>query len=281
MSKCVVLARWLGVVLVLCALGGYVWSVSALSSKERSYKKGELSVYFPPIAQLIGAGGDRYLAANAGVFRTFMVGTDQLSPKAYEILARIHSDAALFNPGHEDNYYVAAAILPWAGHVAEAQYVLSRAMQVRPHDYMPPLLFAFHQRHFKKNGVAAANTLRAAAPLLTDEKQRLAFEVMAARWYEMAEGEAAAAMLRLMAEQTRSADFARYLYRRAERLDAVASLEVAVAEWKDRHGSYPISFDKLIDGGLLKQLPRDPFNGTFTLSPDGKVLVVDKKKDGG
>lgn len=280
MSMRIFSARWFGAALILIALVGYVWSIGQLSLTERHRRTDELSVYLPPIAQLIGAAGDRYLAANVGVFRTFIEGTGRLSPGAYEILARIHSDAALFNPGHEDNYYVAAAILPWAGHVAETQYVLSRAMQSRPYDYMPPLLFAFHQRHFERNDVAAADTLRAAAPRLADEQKRLAFEVLAARWYEKAEGGGAAAVLRLMADQTRNSNFAKYLNRRADRLDAIASLEAAVGEWKNRHGSSPATLDELITGGLLKQLPTDPFDGTFTLLPDGQVFVVEKMKKG-
>jgi hypothetical protein len=39
---------------------------------------------------------------------------------------KLQRDIAWFNPAHEDNYYIAAAILPWNGQVDAAQYVCAR-----------------------------------------------------------------------------------------------------------------------------------------------------------
>lgn len=270
--------RWMGAGLALFALGGHLYAVHTLSGAERTRSREELLVYLPPVAQLVSAAGDRYLAANVAVFRTFVAGTDRLNPGEYEILARLHQDAALFNPGHEDNYYVAAAILPWAGHVAEAQYVLARAMSARPYDYLPSLLFAFHQRHFEKNGIAAAETLRAAALRMPDENDRLAFESLAALWYEKAEGSSASAVLRLMAERTRSREFSAYLNRRADRLEAIGRLESAVNAWKRERSSLPASIADLVEAGYLTEVPLDPFGGSFSLSPRGEIVVVERKK---
>lgn len=261
---------------LMLALFGYGYAVDRLSTKERPRVRDELAIYLPPVAQLLGAGGDRYLAANMDVFRTFMAGTGRLRPEEYEILARLHVDAALFNPGHEDNYYVAAAILPWAGHVSEAQYVLGRAMESRPHDYMPALLYAFDQRHFQKDPVAAAGTLRKAAARSQDERTRISLEVMAANWYEKAEGSGAAAILRLMAAQTRNKDFAAHLNRRAARLDAMAAIEVAVDRWKLERSDLPHSVVDLVHDGFLLAEPVDPFGGSWSITKDGKVTVTEK-----
>ena len=272
------LRRWMGAGITLFAFLGHLYAVERLSGAERARARDELLVYLPPVVQLVGAVGDRYLAANFAVFRTFMVGTDRLAPGEYEILAKLHEDAALFNPGHEDNYYVAAAILPWAGHVAEAQYVLARAMSARPYDYLPSLLFAFHQRHFEKDGIAAAETLRAAALRMPDENNRLAFESLAALWYEKAEGSSASAVLRLMAESTRNREFSAYLNRRADRLDAIGRLESAMNAWKLERGNLPASVADLVAAGYLTEVPLDPFGGSFSLSPRGEIVVVESNK---
>lgn len=268
---------WIGTIVVLFALLGHIYAVERLSRASRLQPRDEISVYLPPVAQLVSAAGDRYLAANFAVFRTFMAGTGKLGTGEYEILAWLHADAALFNPGHEDNYYVAAAILPWAGHVKEAQYVLSRAIGARPHDYLPPLLFGFHQWHFEKDGVAAAETLRAAASRMPDETNRLAFESLAAAWYERAEGSSASAVLRLMAAQTRNVDFATYLRRRADRLEAISTLESAVTAWRKDRNDLPTSVADLVAAGYVSRAPIDPFGGGFGLSPEGEILVVERK----
>ncbi|ANQ86512.1 hypothetical protein dqs_3491 [Azoarcus olearius] len=265
-------------VLVLLAGLGYWASVSLLSEQVRRRGADDLAVYLPPVAQLVAAAGDRYLAANVDVFRTFMIGPGPFSPEVYEILARLHADAALLNPGHEDNYYVAAAILPWAGRVSEAQYVLRRAMALRPRDFLPPFLYAFNQRQFQNDPLGAVDTLRTAAPKLQDEQSRLAFEVLAARWYEKAEGANAAEVLRIMASQTRNPAFAAYLERRAGRLEAISRLEAALAEWRRTRGGSPPDLDALVRHQYLPELPRDPFGGSFRLSPEGNISVIERKQ---
>jgi hypothetical protein len=45
----------------------------------------------------------------------------------YAVQAKLQRDIAWFNPLHEDNYYIGAAMLPWNGELDAAQYVLRKA----------------------------------------------------------------------------------------------------------------------------------------------------------
>lgn len=258
---------------------GYVVAVSMLAVRPRDrVAEGELEVYMPPPLQLISAVGDRYLAANIAVFRCFMVGAEQrMRPESYTLLARLHVDAALFNPGHEDNYYVAAAILPWEGHVKETQYVLARAMDVRTQDYLPAFLYAFNQRQFERDARGGAKTLLAAASKLTDSGVRTSLEALAARWLERSDGAAAISVLRSLAKSTRNPQFAAFLLKRVQRLENVSAIEQALARWRARDGGVPPSLDELVYQGDLQSMPEDPFGASYTVGNDGQVVITERK----
>lgn len=259
---------------------GLALSVAHLKLEPRPRHTAEIVFYLPPPAQLVSAAGDRYLAANVSVFRTFMEDTTRpLTPEGYSILANLHKDAAFLNPGHEDNYYVAAAILPWAGYVTETQYVLSRAIEGRPKDHLPGFLYAFNQRHFEKNPYAAAVTLRQTASRMPEGQNRLALEALSAAWFERSEGSNAAGLLRALAESTRNKAFAAYLARRANRLENMATIERAVQKWSEKvvNGTPP-TMDLLLRGGYLSAMPTDPFFGQYAISQAGKVIVIEKGK---
>lgn len=268
----------LRLLLLTIALGAYWAATQALFESPRKKQSDDVLVYLPPVVQLIGAAGDRYLAANVDVYRIFAAGAGPMPKEAHAILAQLHADAALFSPGHEDNYYVAGTLLPWVGHVGEAQYVLARAMKVRPYDYMPAFLHAFNQRRFYKDAAGAVATLREAATRVSDERNRLALEALAAHWLERSAGSGAAVVLRAMAEQTRNPAFAKHLQMRATRLEAIAQIESALEQWARAEGAVRPKLEDLVKRGYLEQLPEDPFGGSFTLSPEGKVTVIERRK---
>ena len=258
---------------------GYVVAVSMLAERPRArIDEGELEVYMPPPLQLVSAVGDRYLAANVAVFRCFMVGAEQrMRPESYALLARLHVDAALFNPGHEDNYYIAAAILPWEGHVRETQYVLARAMEARTQDYLPAFLYAFNQRKFEHDARGGAKTLLAAASRLADSGVRTSLEALAARWFESADGTAAVDVLLSLAKSTRNPQFSAFLLKRVQRLENVGVIEQALERWKARRSDVPPSLDELVYQGDLQSTPEDPFGANYTIGKDGQVVITERK----
>ncbi|WP_027468359.1 hypothetical protein [Deefgea rivuli] len=265
------------VVLILIALVIVHYTTSKYNlNKPRQATRDYMSIYLPVPAQLINALGDRYLAANINVIRTFMVGTDKLPAETLAVQAQLQKDAAFYNPAHEDNYYVAAATLPWNNHLTEAQYILNAAKNSRPNDPMPAFFYAFNQLHFESAPIKAANTLRDSAKLMQDEKNKTSMEALAARWYGMGDKAEAAKILRLMAQETRNKAFSAYLKKRATRMDILSMLNKAKLKWEEKNNGQRLSHLKqLTDSGTT--IPTDPLGGLFILSPNGQIISQEAK----
>jgi len=121
-----------GLLLALLGVLAYTLLVPALYARPRPPVSPEMEVAMPRFVQVVMAAGDRFLAANLAVFRALVVSTATMSAENYRILGIVQSDAAWLNPAQEDNYYIAAAILPWAGEVAAAQYISAWRRQPAP-----------------------------------------------------------------------------------------------------------------------------------------------------
>lgn len=245
-------------------------------SGSEQYAK-EFQVVLPPLVQVGAALGDRYLAANLSGFRALVAVPERMSPDEFAALGRAQVDIAWLNPAHEDNYYIAAAILPWHGQLRAAQGVLARAAQGRPNDWWPLFYFGFHQAYLEGKPTLGAATLRLAAKRAVDPKERVILEDIAARWYEKGlDRRAALGVLETMAEQAHDRAFRRYLQRRLEGLRALLAVDEAVAAYHDRHGAPPGSLDDLRRGGFLRAVPKDPFGRRIGLI-DGKAAFLPRK----
>ncbi|MBA3996070.1 MAG: hypothetical protein C0466_02720 [Candidatus Accumulibacter sp.] len=249
--------------------------VPSLYARPRSLASPEMEVALPRFVQVMMAAGDRFLAANLAGFRALVVSTEKMTAENYRILGIVQSDVAWLNPAHEDNYYIAAAILPWSGEVAAAQYILQRASEARPFDWQPAFYYAFDALHFQKNPVKGAEWLRIAADHSPDEMEKIQLQQLAAQWVSRGEDkEMAIRMLRTMARETQHEAFARFLERRAVRLENIAALEAAATLFREREGRAPTRVDELVGQGLLSSLPADPFNMLYTFDTKGAVIAV-------
>jgi len=125
----------LALVIMLLAWAAFAGTGLLLRDHTRPEARAEvLRVRMPIPVQLTYSAGDPFLAANLNVFRSLMVAASVTEQETYRIQGQLQTDAAFFNPRHEDNYYVGAAILPWNGQVAAAQDVLLKAAQSRECD---------------------------------------------------------------------------------------------------------------------------------------------------
>ena len=133
--------------MLLCLLAGaalFLYCQQRLLPMQRLKAAAELEVVLPLFAQVLMTGGDRFLAANLAAIRALVTETQYMKREDYALLGKIQDDVAWLNPAHEDNYYTAAAILPWEGELEPAQRVLARATRARFFDYQPAFYFAFN-----------------------------------------------------------------------------------------------------------------------------------------
>ncbi|MDT3708813.1 MAG: hypothetical protein ROZ65_01550 [Pseudomonadaceae bacterium] len=239
-----------------------------------------LRVRMPIPVQLTYSAGDPFLAANLNVFRSLMVAASVTEQETYRIQGQLQADAAFFNPRHEDNYYVGAAILPWNGQVVAAQDVLLKAAQSREWDMWPAFYYAFNAMYFEGDMNKAGHWAEVAAqrhpgnaPALRD---------MAAKWYERGDDpETALNILVAMFEQSKDENFRALLAARIVRLQGLYRLRQAADEYRQRHRSAPSQLEELIGYAGLAALPEDPLHLGYLLSEEGQPQLADhvKKRD--
>lgn len=259
--------RRLSLLIVLVVLvPGFFWGARQEPPFARHDSARELQVSLPPLVLLAGTFGDRYLAANLSGFRTVVAAPERMSADEFAVLAQAQIDIAWLNPAHEDNYYIAAAILPWNGQLGAAQKVLASAAEGRPNDWWPLFYFGFNQAYLEGSPALGAVTLRRAAARARDPNERVTLEDIAARWYEKGLGRhAALSVLQTMAEQAQDRMFRRYLEQRLTALRLLLAIDEAAAAFKVTEGRMPRSVEELVGRKFLPKQPIDPFGRQFGL----------------
>lgn len=271
------LSRKWGAVVGVAAFSGYCLLVPKVYSLPRPSSSPDMQVAIPRFAQVFMAAGDRYLAANVAGFRALVASTENMGADNFPILAKVQADVSWFNPAHEDNYYIAAAILPWYSEVDAAQYILRRASLARPFDWQPAFYHGFNAFHFRRDVLSGAEWMRIAARSTSDQMMQIQLQQIAAVWVTKGEDRRLAIqMQRSMAKETRHKAFANFLEKRAVRLENILLLEEALMRFHGRLGNYPANLSQLIGSGDLAGLPVDPFGATYRLSDNGKIAVVNR-----
>jgi tetratricopeptide (TPR) repeat protein len=262
---------YLAILLAACL---FALTVNGIKKQARAVVDPEIQVALPLFVQVGMAGGDRFLAANMAAIRALITDTSRMQPDQYKILAKVQTDASWLNPAHEDNYFTAAAILPWSGQLGAAQTILYRAAQTRPYDYLPAFLYGFHVFYFLGDPVKAAEWLRVSALKLPDDNQRLTLENIAAKWADKDKNlDSAIGVVTALSKQAKRKDFRAYLEMRVQRLKDLKMLRAKAAIFKERNKRNPSSPDELVSSGLIKSLPKDPFGFGFGMNKDGEIIL--------
>lgn len=268
--------RFLPRLLVLAGVSSalvYGLAAQRLSKLPRATAKPELLIALPRFAQVLMAGGDRYLAANLAGFRVLVADTGRMRPDDYSVQAKLQRDIAWFNPAHEDNYYIAAAILPWNGEVDAAQYVLRKASDARVFDWYPLFHYGFLFYHFHKDPATGAQWLLKGVPRVKEQRDRWALQNTAALWIEKGYQTAnAAGLVDAMAADSPPGAFRNYLKVRASRLRDLAILQDAVARFRERFGRDVEELNELVSSGLIAEIPADPLGFGYALDTSGSPI---------
>lgn len=266
--------NWKPGLVMLLAATVFVATSERLKSAPRQSVSVEMQVALPLFVQVFMAMGDRYLAANLAAVRALVVATDRMQPEEYRILGKVQEDVSWLNPAHEDNYYIAFAILAQYGEVAAAQTILARASRARFFDYQPSFFYGFNQWYYKQDPVGASAWMREAAEKLPDPDQRLTMQNIAARWMDKAQDtELAIRVVEAMAKEAKRKDFRVYLETRVLRLRQLQQLRTAAITYRERFGRPLFNLQELVDSGLLPALPQDPFGFGFGFNKQGEIVL--------
>lgn len=248
---------------------------SALLERPRFRAESGIEISLPVPAQMVLAAGDRFLAGNFATVRALVAETQTMTPNDFAVQGRIQSDAAWFNPANEDNYYIAAAILPWNGQQDASQYVLRRASDARTYDWQPPFYLAFNYYYFLKDPVEGARWLQRASDHTSIEDEKIGFQQIAAHWAAKAPDALVAIQLhRELIRSTKHREFAVFLEKRILRLENLLGIDQAQSGFAAARGATAPTIEVLLESGFLDQLPIDPFGMRYSLANDGSAIVV-------
>ncbi|MDO5652678.1 MAG: hypothetical protein Q4G39_01030 [Brachymonas sp.] len=256
----------------------YALATWQLLPRPRFEQQEGLKVRLPLIFQIWQAGGDRYLAANLNVIRSATVGAFIKDQTTFAVQATLLQDASLFNPRHEDNYYLAASILPWQGSVEEAQVVLQRASNTRTWDMMPPFFYAFNAAYFGAEYQLAGQWAEIAARR-TGEPNSSALRMIAAKWHERGDDPVVAIEMieRLKKVQNNSQQVA-LLDVRIQRLRGLVTLREAAVIFGEKYGRSAVRLEELVDAGLVQHIPEDPLGIGYMLDEKGVPQLLVRQR---
>ncbi len=184
-------------------------------------------------------------------------------------------DAATdLDPLFYDPYYFAAMTLPWDfGNYDWTIRLLEKGAANLKDDWTLPYYAGFHSYYFLKDFNKASKLLFAAAErpgapkaFLTSLGSRLG--------YEGNETAVAISFLEKIIEEVDDALVREEFERRLVALRLIEALEMGVQAYTSKLGKAPESLQELVDAGVTKKIPADPYGGAFYLDEDGGVKTT-------
>jgi hypothetical protein len=183
---------------------------------------------------------------------------------------KVLDTATNLDPYFFDPYFYANAFLPWdAGKTEDANRLIEKGSRYRDWDWQLPFFVGFNNFFFLHNDGKAAEFLMEASrrpggdPMLGSIASRLAFKGNRT--------ETATLFLEELAKKTSDPGLKKRYEIRIKALRAILALEKSVTIYKKKFGRNPRNIDELVGRDILKQLPQDPYGGTYYLTQDGRA----------
>lgn len=215
-------------------------------------------------------GGDRYLAANVEAMRLAATSMDDQGVDGH-YLSRAQVEVSKLNACHEDNYYLANALLTWSGVVEIGSEVLRAAVECRTWDYAPPFLYGVNLAFFYKDTDAAVGFLNVAAARSEGNSagiRKLAIMLQANR---LSDEKAALNYLIFQRDNARDEVLRKMLDKRVQRLQGLIYLRDAQRVYERKYGAL-VSIDQLLRRGIIESLPDDPLRLGYEVK-SGRIVL--------
>jgi tetratricopeptide (TPR) repeat protein len=183
-------------------------------------------------------------------------------------------------------YYFAGVIFPWESDlVHEAIWLDKKGMIYIPNEWRLPFLVGFNLFYFLGKKKDAALYLRRAVRL--NGSPPYLPRLVARLLYESGETESALLFLKEMLKETTDLRIREQLEKRKAALERVLYLERAINNFKERFGREPRYLEELVERGVLRWIPPDPYGGQFYWDSEEKrvkstsnFLPMEVNKDG-
>jgi hypothetical protein len=267
---------------------GYVFFVLSFATYLKNRPVAVKLGYVPSAEVLrVTVGDEKLLVAHAAVVKVLIYyGTlvenfyNKIDlPAEHENMYRTLQTAVKLDPYNSDAYYFAQAAFTWeVGRAKDVNNMLDYGMKYRTWDYTLPFFAGFNSAYFLKQYEPAARYMKKAAeisghPLLTS---------LAARYFfESNKSELGIKFLEMMEKGAKDENTRKWYHLRKTALLAVSTIQAAVNQFKEQNSRLPRRLEELVEQGILKQFPDDPYGGTFYLDNSGTVRTTSKFAFGG
>lgn len=194
----------------------------------------------------------------------------------YCMLVKYVDQATRLNAYNIDAYYFGQAILTWdAGLVREMNHILERGAKKRTWDFYLPFFLGFNNSYFLKDYPKAAKYMGQAAKL--NPKMGFLPNLVGRFYYEANRTEQAIDYLKVVHQGTFNDKVRSGIETRITALETILLLERAAQRYQAKTGQPPAQLSDLVQGGILKAIPPDPYGGTFYYDrSDGRIKTTSK-----
>jgi hypothetical protein len=181
-------------------------------------------------------------------------------------------DAATdLDPYFIDPYLVANSFMTWeGGMIKETNALLEKASRFRDWDWMPPFYIGFNQFYFLHDNAKAAEYLYEASKRPGPSEQLVS--IAARLEFKERNTETAIIFLEAILKKTDNEYIKKDFEDRIKMFRIRLFLEKAVAAYKIKYGVIPENLDAVLKKGIIREIPSDPYKGTFSLDRQGRVL---------
>jgi tetratricopeptide (TPR) repeat protein len=263
-------------VFVLLLMGTYVPLTRVRDSLPPEVRLG----FFPPAPVVKALSADQYqfLSQVISLQCLFYFGTLVEERRQVPEWNRLHEalyTATRLDPYNMDAYYFAQAVLTWDGGMTrQAVELLEYGARHRTWDWYLPVFLSFDYAFFLKDYNKAGEYAARAAEI---NPKTSWFTTLAARYfYEGGSTALAVAYLQEMIPTARNETIRQRMILRAVALERILELEEAVSLYTKRFYRTPSSLDQLVQAEIIKQIPADPYGGTFYLDDKVRVRTTSK-----
>jgi hypothetical protein len=193
--------------------------------------------------------------------------------KEFDYMYKVLKAASNLDPYYYDIYYFAQTIIAWDAKMPEkAIELLKVGMEKRKNDWIIPYWIGFDYYYFLNNRKMAAYYFKEAAkrPGASD----LIASMTAIAAYEGGETEMAIFFLEDIIKRTDDEYKKAKFLVRLDALKKILYLENAVKSYEKRFYKKPEHLSELVQEGIIKKIPKDPYGGEFYISKEGKIKTT-------
>jgi len=266
------LKSYTSIIILLLLISGYTFSFQQVKLYREQSKRTEAVHYLPQIEILNILSLDyKGLVSKLLFFKTLVYYGEHMDSRImpdWKWMYQALNASTILDPYNIDSYYFTQAVLTWdANLIKETNHILERGEKFRAWDFYMPFFLGFNYFYFLKDNKNAALYFDHAAkinPALIDYAIRF--------HYKANEIPIAIAILKKMYDDIKNEDIRSQIMQRINAYENALILEKAVRVYEERFHELPETIEKLIEEGILSQIPQDPYGGKYYFDKKENII---------